>query len=43
LVTVELADPKQLSKEEKKAVEALGKVSDGAKLRAHLKSGAKSS
>lgn len=36
LVTVELAEPKNLSKEEKKAIEALAKVSDGAALRRHL-------
>jgi hypothetical protein len=36
LVTLELADPKFLSKDEKKAVEALAKVSDGNALRQRL-------
>lgn len=36
LVTVELAEPKNLSKEEKKAVEVLAQVMDGAALRRHL-------
>lgn len=42
LITLELADPKVLSKEEKKAVEALAKVSDGSKVRRHLQTGVKS-
>ena len=36
LVTVELAEPKNLTKEQKKAVEALAEVMDGAALRRHL-------
>lgn len=41
LVTIELADPKYLSKEEKQVVETLARVSDGTKVRDHLQTGAK--
>jgi molecular chaperone DnaJ len=41
LVTVELAEPKNLSKEQKKLVEQLGQVMDGAELRRHLQNGAR--
>jgi len=41
LVTVELAEPKNLSKEQKKAIEALADVMDGAALRRHLETDAR--